>query len=314
MRRRRVWSWLVIAALLGGPMGGCAAGDDRTAQRPSVAPASAPVTVAEVDGASLVRLPVGAGVGYLQRIDVRRMRIDQILGERDAAAPTDPGAYYPGSQSPRFVRIPAVQAQGSCRSRFGSKAFSVVNASFFEEYDRSTRLSFPVKTGGVLISGGSSPWGPVPTPKDRRYRDVRLRALRWDERGVAIDGYDPATGAPLDAPGTREALVSYAFADHPSALVGHDPANRYQLIGVADTDGRDGPEILLVLTVERATLHDGAALLHGLGAVGDIVTVDGGVSTFLWNAAAVGSGPGSVLVPPVSTDGALPHYLCVHAP
>jgi hypothetical protein len=299
--------------LIGAGLAGCSA--HGPASRPSATtPPAAPVTVAEVDGASLARLPVGTGTGYLQRIDVRRMRIDQVLGERDAAAAAEPGAYYPASRSPRFARIPFTQALASCRSTFGAKAFSTVNASFFEEYDRSTRLSFPIKTAGVVVSGGSSPWGPVPAPKDRRYRDVRLRALRWDERGVAIDGYDPGTGAPLDASDTREALVSYAFGDHPSALVGHDPANRYQLIGVADTDGRDGPETLLILTVERATLHDGAALLRGRGATGDVITVDGGVSTFLWKAATAGGDPESVLVAPTSNDGALPHYLCVHAP
>jgi hypothetical protein len=92
------------------------------------------------------------------------------------------------------------------------------------------------------------------------------------------------------------------------AALGKDPPNRYQLLAVLDADGRDDAEFLLILTVVDATLGAGADLLRQHGATGDVMTFDGGVSTFLWSAAQ------GDLVTATSRDGALPHYLCVHRP
>jgi len=55
-------------------------------------------------------------------------------------------------------------------------------------------------------------------------------------------------------------------------------------------------------------LAAGAELLRQQGVAGDIMTFDGGVSTYLW------SGTRGDLVTPTSRDGGLPHYLCVHRP
>jgi hypothetical protein len=229
------------------------------------------------------------------------MKVDQIFGDRDATRPADAGAYYPGAPSPRFRRITAASMQESCGSRYGSKAFSAVNFSFFEEYDDSTRLSFPVYAGGALVSGGSSPYGPIAAPKHPHYRTITLKALQWDGHALHIGDYDPATGAPLKQQNFSNALVTYAYADHPSYVLGKDPANRYQLLGSLDS------RYLLILTVEHTTLARAADLLRQQGVRGDILTFDGGISTFLWSNAA------GNLVEVTSRDGALPHYLCVHA-
>jgi hypothetical protein len=291
MRARLGWSVVVAAGMA---IGGCGTSAAST-------PAG-PMVLDRIDGADLTRLSLpGGNAAYLQRIDVLRMRIDQVTGERDGGSPAADGDYYPGAPSPRFRRITAEEMQVSCHERYGGKAFSAVNFAFFEEYDTSTRLSFPVKAGGVVLSGGSSPYGPVPAPKNERYRHVELKALRWDEHGVSIGRYRPGTGEPLNQPGTRDALVTYAYGDHPAALLGDDPANRYQLLGVAD------PTHLLILTVVRATLAAAAALLRKAGARGDILTFDGGISTYLW------SGTRGDLVTITNRDGSLPHYLCVHA-
>jgi hypothetical protein len=191
--------------------------------------------------------------------------------------------------------------QESCEGRYGARAFSAVNFSFFEDYQPSTQLSFPVKTAGALVSAGSSPYGPVPTARDPYYRMVSLRVLSWDEHQVSIGRYSTATGAPLNDPSVRDALVTYSYLDHPSYALGDDPPNRYQLLGVV------GKDRLLIATVEHATLEDAAQFLRRQGAQGDILTFDGGVSTFLWSANR------GVLVPITNKDGALPHYLCVHS-
>ncbi|GEM_PF-4693407 len=147
---------------------------------------AAPEILAEADGATLVRCPLAHGnAAYLQKIDVRRIRIDQVIGAQDGAAAA-PGDYYPAVPSPRFRRMTVAQMHSACQTRYGAKAFSAVNFSFFEEYDASTRLSFPVKVDGQVVTGGSSPYGPRAAPADPYYRTVGLKALAWDDQQVTI--------------------------------------------------------------------------------------------------------------------------------
>ena len=54
---------------------------------------------------------------------------------------------------------------------------SIINASFFEDYKSSTRLSFPIKLKGTLITAGSSPYGPIQKPAEPYYRTIQLKAL-----------------------------------------------------------------------------------------------------------------------------------------
>jgi hypothetical protein len=269
-------------------------------------PSSTPQVIAAADGASLTRIALDAGnVAYLQVVDPHRMVIDQILGPVDGDAPA-PSAYYPRGGSPRFRRLTADQMQSWCRVRYGTGAFSAVNAAFFETYDASTALAFPLKVDGRVLTGGSSPYGPIAHPRAAYYRNVTLRALTWDGNGATIARYDPATGSPLSDPGIRDGLVTYLYRDHPSDALGGDPPNRYQLLGVVDADGsRD----LAILTVDRASLEAGARILHQHGVTGDVLTVDGGISTYLWAASAgdleaADNAPGS--------ESSLPHYLCIH--
>lgn len=266
---------------------------------PGPAPAASPVVLAAVPGATLTRYPLpGGDAAYLTLADVRRVRVHQVLG---AAAPAGPGLYHPGAASPRFTRLTPEQARASCP---GGTPFAAVNAGFFETYDPGTALSFPVKAAGRVLTGGSSRWGPVPRPRDPRYARTVLRALTWTGRAVSIGPYTPATGAPLDRPEVPDALVTYAWADHPSAALGGDPANRYQLLGVR------GDHELAVLTLDRGTLAAGDRLLRAHGVTGDVLALDGGVSTYLWTprtgtlVAPVGDGRGPAR---------LPHYLCLTA-
>jgi hypothetical protein len=196
--------------------------------------------------------------------------------------------------------------QSSCRGRYAAAAFSAVNFAFFESYGPSTALAFPVKVGGRVITGGSGPYGPIAHPRHPYYRTSVLRALTWNERAAAVTRYDPATGAPLNDPGVREGVVTYAYADHPSSALAGDPPNRYQLLGVV---GVDGSHTLAILTLDRASLRAGAQLLRRHGVTGDILTFDGGVSTYLWTAR------NGVLEAPDNNATAaptLPHYLCIH--
>lgn len=276
---------------------------------------TAPATSATIDGAVLYRYPTnpagGQGAAYVQVVDLRKIGVDQILGEREPGAP-DPANYYPeGPGSPRFRRLTVAEMQKGCGARYGTRAFSAVNFSFFEEYDESTRLSFPVKTGGQVVTGGSSPYGPIARPADPYFRHVVLRALSWTEGRAEISAFDASDGSPLRRPELPEAVVTYAWSDHPSRALGGDPANRYQLLGTLDNDGRDGAESLVIATVTGSTLEAAAELLRRHGVTGDVLTFDGGVSTYLWSAAE------GELVAPIGGTGAgapaLPHYLCLYA-
>lgn len=272
---RRTIAALVLV-LVTGPLAGCGGVDDPHAGAPSAASNAAWTTIATADGASLSRLSLSDGShAYLQRIDVRRMRIEQVTGDRDPGAAPEAGRYYPGADSPRFIRIPPDRAQRACEASSGQSVFSVVNFAFFEEYDRSTRLSFPAKSRGTLLTAGSSPFGPVANPGDPHYRGVTLQALTWTGSGAAIASYDPKHGVPLSDPAVVNGLVTYAYRDHPSYVLNHDPPNRYQLLALSD------PQHLLILTLEHATLDTGAGLLRSQGVAGEILTFDGGISTYL---------------------------------
>src|SRR5919199_3047384 len=100
------------------------------------------------------------------------------------------------------------------------------------------------------------------------------------------------------------------YGDHPARVLGKNQANRYQLIGTLDLDGIKGDELLLIMTVNRTTLGEGADLLRQLGVEGEIITVDGGSSTYLFN-----SRKGNIILPQPAnqednpTFRKLPHYL-----
>ena len=203
MRVRRAFG-AVVLVVAGLP--GCGS-DDPAA--PTVPGDAAWTTIAVVDGATLSRLSLSDGSHvYRQRVDLRRMRIEQAIGDRDPGMAAEAGRYFPGGASPRFLRIPPVRARNTCRSDL----FAVVNFAFFEEYEPSTRLSFPVKSHGTLLTAGSSPYGPVDAPAEPYYRTVTLRAFTWSDAGAAITAYDPQRGTPLDT--ASDGLVTYAYRDH----------------------------------------------------------------------------------------------------
>ncbi|MEH1853813.1 MAG: hypothetical protein V7L11_19560 [Nostoc sp.] len=78
-------------------------------------------------------------------------------------------------------------------------------------------------------------------------------------------------------------------------FIAQNQANKYQLIGTLNKDGVKGDELLAIITVNQATLDEGADLLRKLGVKGYIITVDGGKSTYLFN-----SQQGNIIVPQLS--------------
>ncbi len=277
------------------------------------APLSAYRTLESIAGAGLykTKLPEG-NEAYLQVIDLRKMQIDQIIGEMDELGFSE-GKYYGGFDSyysPHFQMSLFSNVWDEYNLLYGKQVFSMINCAFFEEYKSSTQLAFPVKLNGQVITAGSSPYGPVNQPADNYYKNIQLKALVWDDSSAYITDYDPELGSPLNQANVRNAIVSYRYSDHPAKVIGKNQENKYHVIGTLNKDDVPGDELLLIITVNKATLDKAAQLLRKLGVRGDILTVDGGSSTFVTNPST-----GSLLVPqPVNIKdnpnaSHLPHYL-----
>jgi hypothetical protein len=268
--------------------------------------ASNPVSqrLVETDGATLDRLDLQNGnVAYIQTIDLRKMQMDQLVGKVDRTQSAK-GMYYPSkdkNSSPFFERLTTLEVRDDYQKHYGVEIFSIINASFFEDYKGSSRLSFPIKLNGKVITTGNSPYGPIPKPADSYYRNIQLKALTWGDGQVAITNYNPTTGYPLNQPTVKNALVSYIYKDHPAYTLAKDPANKYHVLGILK------PNQLAIATVNHTTLESAANLLRQKGVKDDLMTIDGGISTYLWNSKA-----GDLILPQVAEKekvAALPHYL-----
>ncbi|MEH1922311.1 hypothetical protein [Nostoc sp.] len=266
-----------------------------------------------IDGAALYKKQLTNGnEAYLQVIDLRKMHIDQITGEVDDMGLNE-GKYYKGEgghYSPFFQNKLFSEVTDEYKKLYANNVFSMINCSFFEQYQSSTQLSFPIKLNGVVITGGTSPYGPIKEPKDKYYSNIRLKILVWDNQHAYITDYNPVSGAPLNQKAVKNAIVTYQYSDHPAKVLAQNQVNKYQLIGTLNKDGVKGDELLAIMTVNQATLDEAADLLRKLGVKGDIITVDGGRSTYLFN-----SQQGNIIVPQLSnlqenpTFRHLPHYL-----
>lgn len=266
-----------------------------------------------IDGAGLYKQYLADGnEAYLQVIDLGKMEIDQLVGEVEGMGIGE-GKYYKGEgkyDSPFFKMKLFSEVSDEYKKLYTDSVFTIINCSFFEQYQSSSQLSFPIKLNGRVITGGSSPYGPIAQPKDKFYRNIRLKALVWDDDAGYITDYNPATGAPLSDRSVKNAIVSYQYSDHPAKVFGGNQKNRYHLIGTLDKDGISGDELLLIMTVNRATIDEAADLLRKLGVQSDIITIDGGISTYLFNGRMGNiTLPQSVNLKDNPEFRSLPHYL-----
>jgi hypothetical protein len=276
----------------------------------AVSPAP-PEMLAQRDGATLEKIQLKKGDRiYLQTLNLQTVDLEQIVGTLDPSRIAQ-GIYYPGpdqTTSPYFQRLAPPDLPETTPKTLDPQTFSIINGSFFEEYQSSTRLSFPIKLNGKVITAGSSPYGPIPQPADPIYRQVQLKALVWGNGQAQITNYDPSNGSPLNQPTVQNAIVSYAYQDHPAYRLAGDPVNRYHVLGIGSKDG--APQ-LMIATSDRATLENTAQVLRQRGVEGDLMTFDGGISTYLWSPEA-----GELILPKVAhgeKTAALPHYLKIQA-
>ncbi|MEA5551586.1 hypothetical protein VB713_11445 [Anabaena cylindrica UHCC 0172] len=239
-----------------------------------------------IEGAGLYKTSLSNGnQAYLQIIDLRKIQIDQIIGEIDDMG-IQQGKYYQNNAdnySPYFQNKLFSNVWQEYNLLHGEQVFSLINCAFFEEYKSSTQLAFPVKLNGQVITAGSSPYGPFMKAANDYYKNIKLKALVWNNKNAYITDYEPKSGYPLNQQNVKNAIVTYKYNDHPAKVLGKNPANKYHVIGTLNNDGVPGNELILILTVNQATLDEAAELLRSLGIKGDIITIDGGSSTLIIN-------------------------------
>jgi hypothetical protein len=87
--------------------------------------------------------------------------------------------------------------------------------------------------------------------------------------------------------------------------------NRYHVLGVIHGDQDKQVNQLLIATTNRATLKEAGNILRQRGVKSDLMTIDGGISTYLWTAKL-----GNLVLPQVAQGekkAALPHYLGIRS-
>jgi hypothetical protein len=235
---------------------------------------------------------------YLQVIDIQQVKIEQ-LASTPHNGPQPEGLYCDEkefSRSPFFKMYAYQNAIKQAQKKFDKKLWGLMNAAFFEQYGDSTQIAFPLKINGKFLTSGSSPYGPQKNPKKDYYKTTTLKALVWNETMISIKDYSTKTGAPLTDPDVKNALVSYDYKDHPAKALYGDTPNRYHVLGTKNNH-------LFMLTVDKMSLENAALQLRNLGVESDIMTIDGGVSVFVFNQKK------SILELPSNLEKKLPHYL-----
>jgi hypothetical protein len=197
---------------------------------------------------------------FVQVIDLSQgARVELLHGEITEARP-EKGSF--GGPDPRMTS-PALQTYWSQITGQEKDAFCVTNGTFFYMPEYPTRLSFPLKVSGQVISEG---WG-IDT-----YIGEHLMLELWPERA---DIQELSAEALYDsqAPDILGGLTEVANKRAKFA-VGRT------FVGVDDHDGDRQYEILLILNTQTAVQSGAAQVLRDFGAE-KVMMLDGGGSTQL---------------------------------
>lgn len=148
----------------------------------------------------------------------------------------------------------------------------LINASFFESYDASTQLSYPIYYKNNWLTSGSSIYGPVKNPKNEYYATISLLALQIGSGSAKIQPFS-ATKPPQDL-----LIVSQNYKDHPALVLANNRVTRFLLVTTFD-DNQDDNDEWLVLSIGFGTITDRASELEKIIEPGHpIMTLDGGSS------------------------------------
>jgi hypothetical protein len=196
---------------------------------------------------------------------VEEIRLDQGAGIQvlhgAIAEPRNGKGVYGGDDPTFFVHT--IQDFWGEFSSAESGAFCVTNGQFFYMKESPTRLPFPLKVAGKILSDGYA-------LKD--FPGKKLMLELWD---------DHAQITPL----SQEALYNSTAPDIVAGLAEDAPKNikKYvgrTFVGIDDQDQDGKPETVLVFNTQTARQVDAAAVLYSFGAT-QVMMLDGGGSTQL---------------------------------
>jgi hypothetical protein len=197
---------------------------------------------------------------YVEVIRLDQGAAIQVLHGAIAEPRTGKGAY--GGDDPSFFSHTIQDFWGDFSSS-ESDAFCVTNGQFFYMKESPTRLPFPLKVGGKVISDGYG-------LKD--FPDKKLMLELWN---------DHARITPL----SQWTLYSSSAPDIVAGLAEDAPKNikKYvgrTFVGVLDQDQDGRSETVLLFNTQSARQVDAANVLYSFGA-SQVMMLDGGGSTQL---------------------------------
>jgi hypothetical protein len=197
---------------------------------------------------------------YVQLVDLSQgAKIELLHGQITEPRP-DEGAY--GGADPRMTSLP-LQTYWSKASEHDQPAFCVTNGLFFYMPEYPTRLAFPLKVDGNLITDG---WG-VQT-----YPGQKLILELWDDHAaitrLSSQVLNISTAPNLIGGLTEEANKRIKYS------VGRT------FVGVADRNNDGSLETVLVFNSSSSLQSGAAEVLRSFGA-DQVMMLDGGGSTQL---------------------------------
>lgn len=197
---------------------------------------------------------------YVQVIDLSLgARVELAFGEITEVRP-EKGSF--GGPDPRMTS-PALQTYWQKINSQEKDAFCVTNGGFFYMPEYPTRLAFPLKVDGQIITEG---WG-IDT-----YIGEHLILELWDDQ-ADIQELSAEALYDSEAPDILGGLTELANKRAKFA-VGRT------FVGVDDRDGNREHEILLILNTQTAVQSAAAQVLRDFGA-DEVMMLDGGGSTQL---------------------------------
>jgi hypothetical protein len=212
-------------------------------------------------GAWLYRKPYANGSpDFVQVIDLRQGAHVELLHGALTEARPDKGSY--GGPDPR-MKSPALETYWQDVTARSPLAFCVINGGFFYMPEYPTRLAFPLKVDGQLVTEG---WGV------KTYVGEHLILELWEGRAniqtLTKESLYASSAPNLVGGLTEDANKRAKFA------VGRTFA------GVDDRDGDGSYETVLFLSTRTALQSGAASVLRDFGA-DQVMMLDGGGSTQL---------------------------------